>query len=249
MSRRFLPGVLGSGILNPPDIATGLELWLDANDSGTITTTGSDVDQWDDKSAVGNDVVQSTTAKKPDVSTVNGNSSILFDGSSTASQADLLRDSTASITSPPATIAVVFTPTSVSAGTFAFVRWRDVFDNVFQMRRNGANLECAEGQAAQTKIMSVPSVLAVNETRWVIARFRNAGDGDHDMLTDEGNTDTVTGNASVNSSVDDINIGANANGANAYAGHVHEIIYYNKFLTDAERTNLDNYLDSKWTLS
>ena len=97
--------------------------------------------------------------------------------------------------------------------------------------------------------MGVASLLAVNETRWVIARFRNSGDGDSDMLTDEGNTDTVTAAASINSSIDNINVGANADGTVAFAGHVHEVIYYNRFLSDAERDQLDAYLDAKWTLS
>ena len=111
---------------------------------------------------------------------------------------------------------------------------------------DGSALECVE---AGSNELRVASLLAVDETRWVIVRFRNSGAGDSDLLTDEGNTDTVTASASINSSIDDINIGANANGANAFAGHIHEILYYNRFITNDERTALDAYLDSKWTLS
>ena len=242
-----LAGFMAGGFspLQIPD----LELWLDAKDAGTITESSGDVSQWDDKSSVGNNVVRGNTIQQPDTSTINGNDSILFDGDTTAANADLLRDSSASITSPPATIAVVFTPTSVGAGTFNLLTLRDVTTDVFRIRRDGSALECAQGEGGSTNEMRVASLLAANETRWVIARWRNSGDGDSDMLTDGGNTDTVTAAASINSSIDDINVGANANGASAFAGHIHEVLYWNRFITDDERTALDAYLDSKWNLS
>ena len=240
-------GAAGGASFLPTDISD-LELWLDADDSSTITESSGDVSQWDDKSTAGNDVAQGTTIQQPNTSTINGNASILFDGDATDANADVLRDSTASITSPPATIAIVFTPTSVSAGTFDIFKFRDVFDQIFRIRRDGSALEVTEGGGPVNE-MRFASLLAVNETRWVIARWRNSGGGDSDSLTDEGNTDTVTASASINASIDDINVGANANGANAYAGHIHEVIYYNRFITDGERTDLDAYLDAKWTLS
>ena len=245
----MIPALAGfmAGGFSPLQIAD-LELWLDAKDSDTITESSGDVSQWDDKSSVGNNVAQGTTNNQPDTSTINGNASILFDGAAVDADADLLRDSTASITSPPMTLAIVFTPTSVGAGTFDIFKFRDVFDNIIRVQRDGSALEVKEGTGAGNELR-VASLLAADETRWFIARFRNSGDGDSDLLTDEGNTDTVTAAASINSSIDDINIGANANGANAYAGHIHEILYWNRFITNDERTALDAYLDSKWTLS
>ena len=233
---------------SPPDIAN-LEFWLDAKVTGSITESSGEVSAWADLSSAGNDVVQADADRQPNVSSVNGNASILFDGDSVAADADLLRDNTAAITSPPSTIAVVFTPTTTAAGEADIVKWRDGFNTVYQIRRIDSDIEAVEGQGGGTNAMTVAGVLAAGETRWVIARFRNSGDGDSDMLTDEGGSDTVTAAAAINNSLDDINIGCNADGNDPYAGHVHEVLYFNRFITDGERDLLADYLNGRWTLS
>ncbi len=48
---QFVVANAAGGITDPTDI-TGLILWFDAEDSSTITLNGSDVSQWDDKSAI-----------------------------------------------------------------------------------------------------------------------------------------------------------------------------------------------------
>ena len=229
-------------LIQAGDIAD-LELDLNAGDSGSITETGGEVSQWDDGSTAGNDVVQATAANQPNTSTVNGNDSLFFDGTD-----DRLRDSLPTITSPPGTIAVVFTPTSVAAGVGDLVRLRNGFDFVFRVRRNGNDLEVREGQGGAVTTMSIANILAVNETRWVIARFRNSGDGASDMKTDEGDTDSASVAASI-ADIDDINIGANANGDDPWTGHIHRVLYWNRFLTDDERDDVDAMLDAEWTLS
>ena len=76
-----------AGGFSPPQIP-GLQTWKSARETDTITETSGDVSQWDDQSVEGNNVVQATGANQPTTSSVNGNPSILFDGSN-----DRLRDS------------------------------------------------------------------------------------------------------------------------------------------------------------
>ena len=66
---------------SPTDIS-GLQLWLDANDSETITLNGSTVSQWDDKSGNDYHVTQSTASYQPTYSTaqLNGKNVVTFDG-------------------------------------------------------------------------------------------------------------------------------------------------------------------------
>jgi len=56
----------------PAEITT--ELWLDADDSGTITESGGSVSQWDDKSGNGRDATQATPSLQPQTGTqtING---------------------------------------------------------------------------------------------------------------------------------------------------------------------------------
>jgi hypothetical protein len=54
----------------------GLALWLDAEDSSTITHSSNAVSQWSDKSGNGNHATQSTAANRPSLAT----KAIQFDG-------------------------------------------------------------------------------------------------------------------------------------------------------------------------
>ncbi len=67
-------------ILEIPDC----ELWLDGDDTDTITLNGSDVSQWDDKSGNNYDVMQSTAVKQPTyiLDGMNNRNILRFNGSS-----------------------------------------------------------------------------------------------------------------------------------------------------------------------
>jgi len=58
-----------AGLWTPADRVT--ELWLDADDAGTITSSGGTVSQWDDKSGNGNHATQDSTSAQPAYDGVN----------------------------------------------------------------------------------------------------------------------------------------------------------------------------------
>jgi hypothetical protein len=66
----------------PADITT--EAWYDAVDSSTITESGGEVSQWDDKSGNGNHMEQGTGSKQPltNSTNINGLNTISFDKTS-----------------------------------------------------------------------------------------------------------------------------------------------------------------------
>jgi hypothetical protein len=65
-----------------PAQLSGLALWLDADDSSTVTLNGSAVSQWDDKSGNARNFTQSTAANQPTYLTTgfNGKSTLQTDG-------------------------------------------------------------------------------------------------------------------------------------------------------------------------
>ena len=73
--------VAGVGLWLPRDIS--VDLWLDADDSDSITHSGGAVSQWSDKSGRGNHVTQTTENRKPTTGsrTQNGRNVIDFDPS------------------------------------------------------------------------------------------------------------------------------------------------------------------------
>lgn len=72
----------GPNLWRPSYISTGLDLWLDASDSSTITLNGSTVSQWSDKSGNNRHFTQPTAANQPGYLTdgLNGCPILTFDG-------------------------------------------------------------------------------------------------------------------------------------------------------------------------
>jgi hypothetical protein len=79
----------GPKLWRPTDMATAL--WLDAEDTSTITLNGSTVSQWADKSGNGRNAVQAVAAAQPtyNATGLNNKPSLSFDGSN-----DILRTAT-----------------------------------------------------------------------------------------------------------------------------------------------------------
>ncbi len=77
----FLAGAAGAAWM-PTDLGSNLALWLDAQDSATLTTdVGGAVSQWNDKSGNGNHLTQATAAAQPSAATgINGHASVAFNG-------------------------------------------------------------------------------------------------------------------------------------------------------------------------
>ncbi len=71
----------GAPAFAPTDIS-GLQLWLDAADTATITQSGGSVSQWNDKSGNANHATQGTGAYQPvtNSKTINSRNVIDFDG-------------------------------------------------------------------------------------------------------------------------------------------------------------------------
>jgi hypothetical protein len=72
----------GQKLWRPDELGASLALWLDAEDTASITLNGSTVAQWDDKSGNARHVSQATAANQPTytASGLNGKPVLTFDG-------------------------------------------------------------------------------------------------------------------------------------------------------------------------
>jgi hypothetical protein len=72
----------GVKLWRPDELGADLALWLDAEDTSTITLNGSTVSQWDDKSGNGRNASQGSAALQPIYTTngLNGKPVLSFDG-------------------------------------------------------------------------------------------------------------------------------------------------------------------------
>ena len=73
-----------------PNTLPGLRLWLDAQDGASISTSGGQVTQWDDKSGNGFHATQPDPLRQPTVSptAINGNQGVRFQGAAVFNSTD-----------------------------------------------------------------------------------------------------------------------------------------------------------------
>lgn len=236
---------LASG--SPSDI-TGLELWLDAQDAGTITVTGSGVSSWTDKSGNSNDVGQATDADRPTQSTVNGKNGITFAAS------DLLELASASVTGldgPDITVYVVYSkeftetdnwPGMVSRSNTAWTSgWR-----IAASSAAGTTIRASVG-AYTTNFVDDLGSPASGGDAWKVCHmeFENTAPL-LEMFLNNTTQGTDTTGSIVTTGLDLVVGNGDNTGSYAFVGDIGEVIVYNKILTAEEKTTLHSYLQTQW---
>ena len=235
----FIQKPSGNGAFSPSDIP-GLLWWFDASDTGTITEALGVVSQWDDK-AGSNDVSQGTEANRPTTSTINGNASILFDGSN-----DVLFNNSVNLATPDSTFFLVMTSLSDS-GTHYMCTHNNGGANALFFRHVGTQLRSQHNATGDNSIPQLTGKPVINDSFAAIARHES--NGTSDIESDDGSsaTDSVVG--TLNTPMDEVFIGARTStGTNSYDGHIHEIGLYDNKISDGDKTSLMDYLKAKWTL-
>lgn len=108
----------GAAAWTPAALGSSLALWLDAEDSSTITLNGSNVSQWNDKSGNARHVAQATAANQPTFQSTgfNGRPTLNFDGTDDfMTMSNVLQIGNSSAVSYSAFVAFQQTSTSVNA--------------------------------------------------------------------------------------------------------------------------------------
>jgi hypothetical protein len=234
---------LAAGGFNPSRIA-GLQLWLDAADSSTITTdTG--VSEWRDKSATKSVWAQTTGNEQPatGTQTMNGKNVLAFDGSN-----DSLSASAPLNTSMPLTFFVV---QRIVANVNNGMTYATTASDNFNIRQTGdgtTQLQVTAGGGTFLSPGSTTSRLAVND---ILSLSFPSGAGTSGtahlngaLITPGPGSDatrkpTLTGTHY---------IGRRADG---FYGNIRvaEIIAYSTLLTDTQRKAVEAYLGKKWGIT
>ena len=260
-----------------PNLISGLQLWLDASDTSTlynatvggslVTTDGSAVARWQDKSGNGRHATQATANSRPIFKTniKNGKGVVRFDGTndrlsipSSTSLFNFLNTSSSTI------FAIV--KNSGSTNTYNF--W--VFlDNCGTGGGRGSyigqigpgaikSVNHAAFSAANTNCFSNGSTASINQNAFSLVSFygnpsatpvanRSTGyiNGGNQFANNTSTAAAGTGNA-----YRDLTIGGQSTGAQQaeWNGDITEILIYNTALTTIQRQAVETYLNSKWAL-
>lgn len=224
-----------------PDKVSGLQLWLDANDSTTITLASTEVVDWADKSTNGYNFSQDTVANQPTYNSlpINGKKTVTFNGTT-----DYMVSDETGIINPGASdftcylvfrslMATTETPLSQQDGTGtgrSWIRTENVGSNL-ESFLGGTQFDLSTYSADQL----VVGVLENDTSAGNLKFFLNGGTATFDGAK---TIEAATG-ALVLGSVKVVN-------AQFLNGELCEMVLYNNILSLPDFNGLGSYLGSKW---
>jgi hypothetical protein len=223
-----------------PDQISNLWAWWDAADTATITATGSNVTQWDDKSGNARHMTNGTTSPLTGTRTQNSLNVVDFTGGWMTLGANVgIPD--------PVTMFVVYVQDSTPGSPFI---------------RSIVYASGSGGEAGLRTVSTVPQLVqqvggtvvltgsAISNGTWTMLSARSSPGGAGSTLTlyvDGSLVDTDTGTGGFASSSTTLRIGEyNGSGARLLDGAVAEVIIYSAALSSGDRVLVEDYLSTKW---
>lgn len=216
----------------PTDI-TGCIGWFDASDAGSITASGGQVSQWNDKSGQANHVTQGTGSQQPITGTRTINSLNGLDFTTASSQ---FLGKSSSPTLDASSIFAVFKRDL--SQTEAVVGSNSGSAYLVGINLTNGRLRCSRGTGINGTTTNLSNT--VHQCSWTFgAGGGNTANGWCDAVQEYTNS-----NANVNNSTG-FSIGCNI-GANFFDGIIGEIIIYDNVLSAGNRQAVESYLKTKW---
>jgi hypothetical protein len=225
-------------------ILPDLEFEHDASDSGSITNVSGNASAFADQTA--NNVDLTAAASPPLIGSINGNAGLFYDGA-----ADRMIASGLSLPITEGTIILVVTPTLITGTGADLIRFRlSSAVNEMSIRRNTDDLNVFRLAATGSSLnLGLANCLELNETTFIIARVRPSTSGNCTVEAGNGTSNTGTGPTTVTATAENISLGANSNGTNAFAGWIHHDAYISRFVTDTEVDAIADYIRDKWNIT
>lgn len=233
-----------------------LKLWLDADDSATITKDMSDnVSDWADKSTNGNDVSQLTATNQPlfVASAINSNPSIRFDGVD-----NYLENLGISLVTGVGELTIFMAISRISSpnnnrGKLALWETGQIHDF-----NNIPSVSFEDGSIALNELKYLRNTSNQNKTPHPNENtpfiYSSIFDGANNNSFLNGNIASFTNptGSAGNFNIQNIRVGARQVSGSAsffWNGDIGEIIIYNRDLSTLERQQVESYLSSKWSIT
>ena len=253
-----------NNIFDPRQI-TGLALWLDAADSSTVVTSGSNVTAWNDKSGNGKNMISNASFQRPIYSrnSLNGNNSILFFRNASNSFS-ILENTSFSFVTGSWTYLTVLRRNAANTTFQRFLSMASVINgadnnNSFSVNLNSTslnnsfNMERSGGSLAATFNTSNVCLLEniVNGSLTNIDTFN----ANTNYLFTNGSQLTSGAGLSVGATLSIAHIrygcttarsGTNDAGFESLQGNIGEVLLFNRTLRRSEIQQIEGYLAWKW---
>lgn len=247
-------GLQGNLVGEAPEFS-GLTLWLDADDSSTITKDVSDnVSAWDDKSNQSNDFTQSTGSFQPlwVDNSQNNRAGIQFDGLQ-----EYLRRISLSFNAFQNTndyiIFVVVNVTKADQNSIIATDSTGANTGTFLAHRSGPRLRFVHREPPATsggdEVFPAAGPPPPSSTTYLGRAVRDGGSS-MELFVDGSSIGSAGSTESAQTSALNCVIGRLASGLNMrhFGGTMYEILVYNRLLTSTEVNAVENYLNTKWDI-
>jgi hypothetical protein len=220
---------------NPKSIS-GLDMWLDANDSASVTLDSAAVSEWKDK-AKGSVFAQTTPNNRPTLTTINGKTALLFDGTT----------DTLSCVDPFTTfpLSMFFVQRIVAATNFGMT-YTVGGSNDFNLRQNGTTGQL-QIQMTSTAAGYSSTVLSTTVAQLISVVYQSTAENSVAYLN--GTALTPTSGAFSQPTLSGTHFIGSRNASFHFNGYVGEILIYGKTVTATERAKIHQYLGKKWGIT
>lgn len=237
----------GPKLWRPDELGADLALWLDAEDTASITLNGSAVSQWNDKSGNGRNATQATATLQPNYSPtlLNGKPALDF-------SAHVLRIAAFEPFGAFSAFAVVnLNGPTTSGGTFVLIGG----SNRTEFGQNDFGEGYREiGFISQAGI-SIGNGVGADVAKYVPAIYGFSYDGSGAATTDyglqvDGSVETMLASGAFGWTAEfGFNIGGRLVQGHSYLkGQMSELIYLPSILSTEDRQKVEGYLAWKWGL-
>lgn len=249
-----LLGIIASSMKGTPTApVAGYTLWLDATDATTITSSGGDVSQWNDKSGNARNFTQGTGANQPKTGTrtINSKNVIDFDGST-----DFM--------SCPSSTSLFNYLHNTTGGTVFFVGLIDTTSSAVTLRNttgssadigmyadlNGGNdfAFIVNGSPGAGPATSSGNISITTSTAFYLSYKFDANNGtaaNRILISKNGASFLGNNSATFTPSGSNATLDMRISGG-AYNGVIGEVIFYSGILSSGDITLVQSYLAAKW---
>jgi hypothetical protein len=242
-------GHVTAGSLWLPTLLSGLQLWLRGDGTGMYTDqSGTDpssendeVERWEDQSGQGNDFITPGYSESPFLR----NNGIDFDGDD-----DYMHEETKALGLTSAfTLGIRVGPEDETTLNPIFARWNEGENRrSFDLRLNAdaVELRLSFDGLAETVVASGAGVIDANVYQTVVARYDGAASTASVYVGGAEVASTASAPSSLINVDHPVELARSMEGGvwSYFNGDWAKAVFYNRALTDAERSNVENYLEA-----
>lgn len=249
---------LTSGAVLNPTVISGCNLWLDASNFTSLNLSGTSVVEWKDISGGNNHILQASSVYRPIYKEDNWHRPYIdFDGTSANlnnADADLLsmaqsNNTFIAIYKSDVSTAENYGQVIMGINDSSSIQRIGLRINASSLGGGGSNSVAYSSQSSFGNANSC-NISSAGVTDLSIAIGKRTGTAIK-LFDGNGNTDTATTGAN-DTSVNRFTVGGSSPSGvsdfNEFNGRIHELICYNKALSDAEVQKVISYLKNKWDL-